>query len=134
MPDLRWIVGVLLLSACAAQDRLAGAAGAPALVFTLYFGRSIPDRAELTEPEWQAFMDDTVTPNLPGGYTVMNGDGAWMSPRSRRTIGEHTKVLVVALPDMRSSWTAVNQVRKAYQAKYHQQLVGLVAGRGCADF
>ena len=124
----------LLLSACAAPDRLTCGTGAPALVFSLYFGRSIPGRAELTEAEWQAFMDDTVTPDLPGGYTVMNADGVWMSPRSRRTIAEHTKVLVVARPDVRDSWAAINQVRSAYQAKYHQQLVGLIASRGCADF
>jgi hypothetical protein len=109
-------------------------AGAPALVFSLYFGRSIAGRAELTEAEWQSFLDDTVTPALPGGYTVTDADGAWMSPQSHRTAREHTKVLTVALPDTPGSWVVVGQVRAAYQAQYHQQLVGLTASKGCVEF
>ncbi|HYZ22297.1 MAG TPA: DUF3574 domain-containing protein [Rhodopila sp.] len=123
-----------VLSACATQNRPECAAGTPALVFHLYFGKSIPGRAELAEREWQSFLEASVTPALPGGYTVLEAEGAWMSPHSHRTIREHTKVLVVALPDSSESWTAVNQVRASYQAKFRQQLVGLIASKGCADF
>jgi hypothetical protein len=103
-------------------------------VFTLYFGKSIAGRGDLTDKEWQDFQDDTVTADLPDGYTLLDGRGAWMNPGTHRTIQEATKILVVALPDAPESLAAVNRVRAAYQARFHQQSVGMTAQPGCGSF
>ena len=108
--------------------------GAATTTFTLYLGTAIPGRGDLTDREWQSFLDDTVTANLPNGYTILEGRGAWMNPITRRTIKESTKVLVVALPDVPESLAAVNRVRTAYQLKFHQQLVGMVTEQACSAF
>ena len=68
-------------------------------LFTLYLGEAIPGRDDLTDKEWQSFLDGTVTVNLPNGYTVLDGFGAWMNPATHKTSREATKVVVVALPD-----------------------------------
>jgi hypothetical protein len=108
--------------------------GAPMLVFDLFFGISTPGRNDLTEAEWQDFRYTTITANLPNGYTVLDASGAWMSPVTRRTINEASRVVVVALPDSAESVAAVNRIRTEYQVRFHQQLVGLTATHTCGSF
>jgi hypothetical protein len=127
---------VAILGGCAGPvvSSCAPGLGAPATVFTLFFGKAIPGRGDLSDKEWQAFLDDTVTTNLPNGYTIFDASGAWMNPMTRKTIKEHTKVLVVALPDGPDSLTAVDRIRSDYQFKFHQQLVGMTVERACGAF
>jgi hypothetical protein len=133
---LRVISVVTILGGCAAQSvpSCASGLGAPSTVFTLFLGKAIPGRGDLTDKEWQVFLDETVTANLPNGYTVFDASGAWMNPMTHRTIREATKVVVVALPDVSDSLTAVNRIRTAYQTKFHQQLVGMTVQHACAAF
>jgi hypothetical protein len=91
------------------------------LVFDLFFGRAIPGRDDLTDQEWQTFLTDTVTVNLPDGYTVLDAAGAWMNPTTQKTVSEATKVILVALPDKPGSLDAVNRVRTAYQVRLSHQ-------------
>ena len=108
--------------------------GAPTAVFTLYLGTAIPGRGDLTDKEWQSFLNDTVTANLPNGYTILDARGAWMNPITRRTIKEPTKILVVALPDVPESLAAANRIRTKYQLEFHQQLVGMITEQACSAF
>jgi hypothetical protein len=108
--------------------------GSPVAVFTLFLGRAIPGRDDLTDKEWQSFLDDTVTANLPNGYTVLDADGGWMSPITRKTVKQRTKVLLVALPEVPASLAAINRIRSAYQSRFRQQLVGMTVAPACATF
>ena len=78
--------------------------GAPVAIFTLFLGKAIPGREDLTDKEWRAFLDTTVTANLPNGYTVLDANGGWMNPITHKTFNEGTKVLVVALPRCPTVW------------------------------
>ena len=123
------------LGACAMPaDQCSPGMGPPVLVFTLFFGQSVAGRSDVRDSEWQAFLDDTVTVNLPNGYTVIDGNGAWMNPVTRMTIKEPTKILLVALPFAAGSLATVNRVRTEYQARFHQQLVGMTTGPACGAF
>lgn len=104
------------------------------LVFELFFGSAIPGRDYLTEQEWQTFLDDTITANLPNGYTVQNAAGAWMNTVTRKTTYEASRVVVAALPESTDSLAAINRVRAAYQVRFHQRLVGLAVTRACGSF
>jgi hypothetical protein len=108
--------------------------GTPMAVFTLYFGKAISGRGDLTEQEWQSFLDDSGTVNLADGYTVLEGNGSWMNPVTRKTVREATKVLVAALPETPASVAAVERVRQAYQSRFHQQAVGMTVERACGAF
>lgn len=108
--------------------------GSPVRVFSLFFGLSIQGRGEVTDREWQRFLDDTITANLPNGYTVVDAHGAWMNPITRRTIEERTKVLLVALPVAPEAEAAVNRIRSEYQIRFRQQLVGMTVSRACGAF
>ena len=108
--------------------------GPPVIVFTLYFGESVGGRRDLTDAEWRQFLDGTVTPNLPNGYTVWDARGAWMNPMTRKTIKEATKVLAVALPVNEASLDTVNRIRDAYRIQFHQQIVGMTSAQACGAF
>ncbi len=136
---LKSIVAVSMIASlggCTGAGRPACApgTGAPMAVFTLYLGKAIPGRPDLTDPEWQAFLDRTVTAALPHGYTILDANGAWMNPATRNTVREATKIIVVALPDTPESLDAVNRVRQDYQTTFHQQLVGMTVEPACATF
>jgi hypothetical protein len=134
------IVGIAavlgILGACAGppQPRCALGIGGPVALFTLYLGKAIPGRGDLTEQEWKAFLDSTATVNLPNGYTVLDANGSWMNPATRKTTKEATKMLVAALPEGPDSVAAINRIRQDYQIKFHQQLVGMTVEQACAAF
>jgi len=108
-------------------------------LYELYFGRSVPDNAvpgnkEVTDRDWSGFVEQVITTNLPNGYTVLDATGAWMNPRTQRTVREATKVLQVALPDTPDGLAAIARIRTAYQTQFHQQLVGMTTHTVCASF
>src|SRR3954447_1378860 len=88
-----------LLSGCVPPPpggpRCTTALGPPVLVFNLFFGRTVPGRGDLSDAEWHDFLNRVVTPNLPNGYTVLDANGAWMNPITKKTIQERTKLLLV---------------------------------------
>lgn len=132
-----WPVGLMAaLTACSAPlaPSCASGLGQPMLVFDLFFGEAIQGRADVTGAEWMEFVNATVAANLPEGYTVFDAAGEWTNPRTHRTVKEATKVLLVALPDSPASLAAVNSIRTAYQARFHQQLVGMTVEHACGTF
>lgn len=108
--------------------------GAPMLAFELFFGRSIQGQSEVSDSAWEDFLNTTVTRNLPNGYTVFDGTGAWLNPASKSTVHERTKVLLAALPDTPANAAAIERVRQAYAAQYHQVLVGMMVTPVCGAF
>ncbi len=127
------ILAPLILSACGAAPCGAGS-GHAVRVYDLYFGRAVSGRAEVGDKEWRDFRDQVVTPALPNGYTVLDGQGAWMNPRSRTTISESTKILQVALPDAPESLAIVNRIRAAWQKRFRQYVVGMTVYPACGAF
>lgn len=103
-------------------------------MYELYFGRAVPGNREVTDRDWSGFAEQVITANLPNGYTVLDATGAWMNPKTQRTIRETTKVLQVALPDTPDSLAAITRIRTAYQAQFQQQLVGMTTHVVCASF
>jgi uncharacterized protein DUF3574 len=128
----------VLLSGCAAP-RCQPNSGQPnsghaMRIYTLYFGQSVTGRAKVSDAEWQAFRDQVITPALPDGYTVLDGEGAWLSPRSHTTISEATKILMVAMPDKDTDLDVVNGIRSRWQHQFHQYVVGMTVHDACGSF
>lgn len=124
------------LGGCSGQTdhRCTPGYGASVAIFTLFFGKTIPGRGDLTDQEWLTFLDTTVTANIPNGYTVFDANGGWMNPVTHKTIKEGTKVVVVVLPGVPDSLAAINRIRTAYQIKFQQQLVGMTSQQACGAF
>ena len=104
------------------------------VVAELFFGRSIPGRAPLSEAEWAAFAAEILTPNFPAGFTVFDGDGQWQNPATHAILRERTKIVLVAArraPDLTARLSAVSD---AYKTRFHQRSVGLITRDSCASF
>jgi hypothetical protein len=123
----------LLLTGCGASQCQPGA-GQTMQIYDLYFGRSISGHGDVSDKDWRDFRDQVITPALPNGYTVLDGQGAWMNPRSRSTISESTKILEVALPDAPESLSVINGIRSRWQTRFHQYVVGMTVRTGCGSF
>ena len=126
-------LATLLLAGCGAPHCQPGA-GQTMQTYTLYFGRAVANRAEVSDKEWRDFREQVITPALPNGYTVLDGQGSWMNPRSRATISENTKIVVVAMPDGPQSLNVVNGIRSLWQHRFHQYVVGMTVQTGCGSF
>jgi len=100
----------------------------------LFFGRSVPGGGQASDQDWQRFVQTVVTPALPNGFTEVDASGSWLSPAGHATRHEATKLLLVSLPASPGAMTPVQKVRAAYQARFHQQLVGMIVTPGCASF
>ena len=106
----------------------------PMVVAELFFGRTIIGRAPLSEAEWAEFAAQTIAPNFPDGFTVVNGAGQWRNPRTGQVVREPTKIVLAAAkpaPDLARRLAAVID---AYKARFHQQSVGVITRNACAAF
>jgi hypothetical protein len=103
-------------------------------VYELYFGRAIDGRGDLTDAEWDEFRNSVIVPNLPEGFTVLDGAGAWLNPHTHTTITEATKIVVAAMPETAGSVSAIARVRNAYDTAFHQISVGMTSHLACGAF
>ena len=128
------VIMVLVLSGCGRASQCHPGGGQAMRIFDLYFGRSVSGHTSVSDSEWRDFRDHVITPALPDGYTVLDGQGAWRNPRSNTTISEATKILVVALPDAPESQGVINGIRSTWQHRFHQYVVGMTVQTGCGSF
>jgi hypothetical protein len=124
---------LLLLCGCDGQ-RCQPGTGQAMLIYDLYFGRSVAGRGDVSDREWRDFREQVITPALPDGYTVLDGQGAWLNSRTHATIAEATKILVVAMPDAAGSLNVINRIRNAWQHRFRQYVVGMTVHAGCGSF
>jgi hypothetical protein len=121
---------LLIASGCSpASGPCARLGGAPMLEYHLFFGR-----ASVTDPAWAEFTAHVITPRLPDGFTVLDANGQWMNPLTHRIVGEHTTVLVVALPESAANDAAITAIKDAYRAQFRQQSVGTTVHAVCGAF
>jgi uncharacterized protein DUF3574 len=104
------------------------------LVAELFFGRKIKGGGVVGDADWAKFAAETITPNFPDGFTVLDASGQWRNPQTGEIGKDPTKILLVAVkrsPDLPARLSAVMD---AYKARFHQQSVGIVTRDSCAAF
>ena len=103
------------------------------LTVRIYFGL-IADGKQLPDSAWADFIARTVTPRFPSGFTVYEAMGQWRDLRTRVIGHEPTRIIEVDAPDTREFRAKVEEVRKIYGARFHQQSVGLLTLPVCGTF
>lgn len=106
---------------------------APMLQARLYFGL-VADGKQVPDAAWQDFLRRAVEPRFPAGFTVYDATGRWRDARTMATGREPSKVIEIDAPDTREFRVRLEEVRKAYGARFHQQSVGLVTQAVCGAF
>jgi hypothetical protein len=88
----------------------------------------------VSDGEWESFLAEVVTPNLPDGFTILDGYGQWRNPGTGAIGRDPTKILIVAMPPNDAARRAIDAIRKSYEKRFDQQSVGMITRTACADF
>lgn len=105
-------------------DKQARVAAEPFIRTELFFGTDRAGGPDVTEQEWQQFLDEEITPRFPDGLTVLTGYGQFRDA-SGNTIQERSFLLILLYPveTRKSSSAKIEQIREAYKTAFQQQSV-----------
>ena len=106
----------------------------PMLVTQLFFGRSVPHRGPVTAGEWSRFLREHVTTLFPDGFTVYDGYGQWLNPKTQAISRDPTKVVVIATADTRKCAPRSLSCRRPTERLFHQESVGVLSATECGAF
>lgn len=128
------VVLASLLSACATPSPPVCAPGQQPMVNELlYFGTSKPGGGTVSAAEWQAFVDDTVTPRFPAGLSVWRARGQWRTAEGP-IVAEDSHLLNIVHGGSPTEWAAFSDIIGVYKRRYQQESVLRVSSRVCAGF
>ena len=101
-----------------------GVAAVPFFRTELFFGSRKPDGNEVSETEWDDFLDKVITPEFPDGLTVLTGTGQFRGSDGI-AIEEKGRVLILLYPrrTRKESGKRIEKIRVAYKREFRQQSV-----------
>ena len=106
----------------------------PMLVIQLFFSQSIEGRGPVTAKEWRTFLQRVVTPRFPDGFTVYDGYGQWLNPKTHSVTRQNSKVIVIAVQDSAETRARITELSDLYRKDFHQQATGIITNQACAAF
>ncbi|GAA1678517.1 DUF3574 domain-containing protein [Kribbella yunnanensis] len=97
-------------------------AGDPWIRTELFFGTDKPD-PDVSDYQFQKFVDSTVTPRFPDGLTVLSGQGQWKETKG--IVKERSKLLIIVYPvdGADESSKKIEEIRDLYEKKFQQESV-----------
>jgi hypothetical protein len=139
----RMALGVLVSLAVASQARADMMGAQPGISCStgsalmarleLLFGMSRHDAEEISDAEWQGFVDQEVTPRFPDGLTIVQAYGQWRN-RTGAVAKENSRVLMIWYQPKPDSDARIEAIRDAYKARFKQESVMRVDGYSCVSF
>ena len=88
----------------------------------VFFGLSRPDGPAITNAEWQAFVNEVVTPKFPAGLTIVDSTGQWRNATGRIE-HEPSKMLVLFHPASPVIDAQIDEIRTLYRRRFNQEAV-----------
>jgi hypothetical protein len=88
----------------------------------LYFGRNIAGGGEVSESQFQGFVDSEITPRFPAGLTIFDANGQFQDSTGT-IIEEPSKVVSLIFEDTLNNETFINQIIGAYLEQFNQESV-----------
>ncbi len=99
----------------------------------LFFGLSRAGGPDVTEEEFQHFVDTEVTPRFPDGLTLLGGKGQFKDSAGT-IVQEGAKLLVLLYRFDQESNRAVEEIRDEYKEDFQQESVLRVDEQTCVSF
>lgn len=139
---LRKLVGAAAMAvALAGCETAPSTAAAPACrpplvagtMIDLYFGRTMPGGAQVSDMQWNEFLRSVITPRFPDGLTVIDAYGQSGSKGGRVT-PERAKVVQIGVKDGAAASVKVEEVIAEYKQRFRQVGVFRVEYAMCASF
>jgi hypothetical protein len=101
----------------------------------LLFGLQKSDGSEVSNSEFQMFLDREITPRFPDGLTLITGQGQFRNSQNI-IIKEKSRLLILLHPIERetSSNRSIEIIREAYKNDFKQESVVRSDNRSCVSF
>jgi len=82
----------------------------------LFFGSLKPNKTHVTDAEFQAFLQDVITPRFPEGLTLLTGRGQFLDA-SDEIMQERSRVLILLYPVAvwQEKSEKIEEIREAYK-------------------
>ena len=90
----------------------------------LFFGTDRQDGPDVSEEEFQQFLNQVITPRFPDGLTVLTGYGQFLD--SRGVIIQETSKLVILLypeEERKDKGNRIEKIRECYKERFQQESV-----------
>ena len=125
------ILSAVALTGCAGLPPAGCPVGQePMRTAQLFLGQAGP---EISDSAFRAFVDAELTPRFANGLTILEGGRQWLGEENR-LIRESSKVVMIVLPNGPEANRKLDEVRKAYKARFRQKSVLVVTQPACVGF
>ncbi len=88
----------------------------------IYFGRNIGANGEVTDAQWQQFLETEIMPRFTDGLTLVQAQGQWKS-EAGPVVRERSWLLVLYHPAELAVDQKVEAVISAYKKAFSQEAV-----------
>jgi flagellar biosynthesis regulator FlaF len=88
----------------------------------LFFGRDIAGVGEVSEQQFQSFVDNVITPWFPDGLTVFDTQGQFQDSTGT-VVEESSKVVSLIIEDTETNEVALNEIISEYIEQFQQKSV-----------
>ncbi len=86
----------------------------------LYFGRNKPV-GQVSNQDFQLFLQNEITPRFPDGLTVLDADGQFLG--SNGIIKEKTKLLILIHSNSQEDQQEIQEIIDEYKKQFQQESV-----------
>lgn len=120
-----WLFSATVLTSCDEKDKYVAPKEQVSEVWLLdrlYFGRAMPEGAQVSDADWGKFIAEVVTPRFPDGLTFWSADGQFQD-ESGVVIREPSFILEIAHFKSEESDKKLSEVIDAYKVQFQQQSV-----------
>jgi hypothetical protein len=118
-------------------DELFGPDSEPWVRAELYFGTTKDDGTAYAPEEFDAFLDDEITPRFPDGLTLLTGLGQWQGEDDEEVLQERSQLLIILYPAdaARESSEKLEEIRDLYEMQFNQfSVLRADAAEVCTSF
>ncbi len=92
------------------------------VVDRLFFGTNIPGGGKVSDEDWKAFVNESVTPRFKDGLTIFEANGQWLDPRGE-LVKQHVMVIEIAHPPGARVDADLRAIADEYKKRFHHDAV-----------
>ncbi len=130
----RLLLAAAMLCTCPAHAQIACSGSLqPWTRIELHLGLGIPGGGEVSPAQFRNFLEGTVTPRFPDGYTVAQATGHYRY-KSGKIAAEPTRVLTILSKAPDEAGPKVDEIVKIYKDRFKQESVGRSHRVDCVAF
>lgn len=125
MKNRKTFSAIILIFIFLSTNQIAFANGEKFYRTELYFGMDIPGGGgEVSEEDWNKFVDTEITARFPDGFTVLQGYGQFKDSAGEIE-RENSRVVILFYPKKTrvEVYKKIEEIRAAYKKQFRQESV-----------